>query len=378
MVKSHEPTEVAGFTSALGSAEADSTLRRTKPSARDKDSGRRLNNAALERLRAFRADIQDLRAVLQSVRIGEASLLTFEDYIQCAESTIDADLDAVEETTSTYDDGSAVCHLRNLWQQMKTCLRLLHPGQNPTAQEQLQWLNMLDTRSREVTYQVGVLTIPERLNDWLSRARSGYYVPFHAVFDDEVPDYDDRAKILRYLAWSPVTIDGGIVDGSSGLIYRYSHNVWMRFLSVGMAMLAFVLATAAVYIAPTMLPQLGNQRNFLIAWGAVLAGILVHIAVSTAKRMQVQTELPPVIALSDVPRLLDAKLGQTLMKPLLALFGLFGLAFTAGESQVTILNAFLVGYSLDSIVQLFAASVEQRAATQVTALKQQLGVTTGT
>ena len=123
--------------------------------------------------------------------------------------------------------------------------------------------------------------------------------------------------------------------------------------------------------------KLGSQRDFVIGWGSVLAGVVVHMAVTTAKRTQTQAELPPVIAVGDLPRLINAKLGQFLMKPLLALIGLFGLAFASGSDSITVLNTFLVGYSLDSVVDLFAVSVEQRSATQVAALKQQLGVTPG-
>ena len=47
---------------------------------------------------------------------------------------------------------------------------------------------------------------------------------------------------------------------------------------------------------------------------------------------------------------------------------------SAGLTQrVTALNAFLVGYSLDSFVGIFGASIEQRAAAQAAAVKERLG-----
>jgi len=59
---------------------------------------------------------------------------------------------------------------------------------------------------------------------------------------------------------------------------------------------------------------------------------------------------------------------------LLALVGFFGLVFTAGPDKVTPLNTFLVGYSLDSMVEVFSVSLEQRATAYVAALRQQLGI----
>jgi hypothetical protein len=48
------------------------------------------------------------------------------------------------------------------------------------------------------------------------------------------------------------------------------------------------------------------------------------------------------------------------------------LVFAAGIENAKPLNTFLVGYSLDSFVELFGASIEQKATMQLTALKQKL------
>jgi hypothetical protein len=79
-----------------------------------------------------------------------------------------------------------------------------------------------------------------------------------------------------------------------------------------------------------------------------------------------------VIALGDLPFVIDAQLGQILMKLALGLFGFFGLIFTAGIQQLTIFNAFLVGYSLDSVVELFGSSIEQKGKAQINDLEKKL------
>ena len=107
-----------------------------------------------------------------------------------------------------------------------------------------------------------------------------------------------------------------------------------------------------------------------MAWAAVLIGMGVHIVVGSAKRSKTQNGLPSV--LMDLILIIDARFGEIVMKLTLGLVGLFGLIFISTSqmpqlgflnslsslTQVTPLNAFLVGYSLDSIVELFGTSLE--------------------
>lgn len=121
-------------------------------------------------------------------------------------------------------------------------------------------------------------------------------------------------------------------------------------------------------ISPTDGPRL------LGLWLALLAGIVVHVAVATSKRLQSQAELPPPLPMGDIPRMMSAKFGQLAFKVLLALIGLYGSVFLTGLATFTGLQAFLTGYSLDSVVELFGSSVEQRSNAQAASLKQQLGI----
>ena len=63
----------------------------------------------------------------------------------------------------------------------------------------------------------------------------------------------------------------------------------------------------------------------------------------------------------------------------MALIGFFTLVFTSGmtggfEIGPFLLNSLLVGYSLDSVVDLFGTSMDQRVDVQHANLKKQLGV----
>ncbi len=328
----------------------------------------------LNRFRELRAEIQGLQFILESIRKGEALPKTYADYFEQT-------MDNIAELMADIENGDAVQLLHNVWRQMKACPLLVDPEHGFSAQDQLHHLNMLDAQCRKMVFEVGVLTIPARVSKWLGNARPGYYFPFHSVFEDELPDFEDRVKLLNYLSWSPLVIGEGLVDTANGLIYRYSRrrtNMWGSFLLLVVAFAAAIaIVTGACYLPIDNWPIAPRHMStFLIGWSAVLAGIVVHIGVGTVKRAQAQGGYPPAIAVGDLLPVINARIGQILLKLLLAVIGLFGLALTAGVGNVTPLNAFLVGYSLDSVVGLFGASIEQQAASQAATLKRQLGTIT--
>ena len=73
--------------------------------------------------------------------------------------------------------------------------------------------------------------------------------------------------------------------------------------------------------------------------------------------------------------IVNARLGQILMKLALALTGFFGFVAATPVDKITPFACLLVGYSLDSIIELFGASLDSQAAAQVESLKTQLKVT---
>lgn len=120
-------------------------------------------------------------------------------------------------------------------------------------------------------------------------------------------------------------------------------------------------------------------KALYLGWSAVLIGVVVHMAVSTAKQIQAKPAMPVVLPVSKLMIMVNAKLGFIVLRVFLALIGFFTLAFASGIPDAAhqnpfLLNAFLVGYSLDSVIELFGTSMEQRAAGQLAGLKKQLGI----
>jgi hypothetical protein len=339
-------------------------------------------DAWFRRLRALRVEAQDLRAVLAVVRRGDAPLARYVEYIgkTCA--------DVDELVAGLEDDDDCIRHVRNAWELMRTCAVMRAPDQVLDPQLQMQLLNLLDAQARRIVYWTSYRTIPNRLLQWLREAQPGYAIPFHAVFEDEVPDAEDRQKILNHLACTPEALKdvGGLVDPESGLVYRYHPSARRRAGSA--ATLALVLASLTAVVAfagPALAPPgqtTWTARVLLFGWAGVLVGTLTHVAVAAAKRLRTQGASPAVLPVGRLMLLLNAKEGMILLRSGLALLGFFALAFATtmpdpAHFGTFLLNCFLVGYSLDSVVELFGAGMDQRAAALQAGLKARLGAGTG-
>jgi hypothetical protein len=288
-------------------------------------------------------------------------------------------MDDLTELADQVTDGDTIRHLHNIVEQMATNPVIADPETELPAQDQLHALKLLTDQIRKIEYYVGVLTIPGRVNDWLARARPGYYFPFHVVFEDEVPIREDRERILDYLTWSPKALDGGLVDASNGLIYRYAKEPKARvrsyLLLVGVLVLSVLLVVGAAYLNVTGWPiEQSHLSTMLIGWAAVLIGAIAHVGIGSVKRQGSRPGLPPITSVNDLPFVIDARAGQILVKLLMAVIGFFGLVFSAGIDNVTPVNAFLTGYSLDSFVEVFGVGLEQQTTTRVRALREQFGV----
>jgi hypothetical protein len=326
-------------------------------------------------LRLVRAEVQDLWGVLRLVRAGKSDMASHAGYVARAVGDI---AELMEFDTPETQHADTVARIRNTWEQMMQTPLLAQPDGDFTARELLHQLDSVEGQVRLIEYYVGMVTIPNRLNAWLRSTRPGYYVPFHLVFEDELPNAEDRARLLMYLASAPGTVRNGIVDPSTGLVYRYAASPVERVASCALVAVVVWALTMAVAHADSVpaagwpIAQ-GDTGALMVGWWALLGGMLLHLGVGSTKRRQASRGLPPVIAVGDLLRVVDARCGQIALKLLFGGMGLFGLCLVAGIAEVTPLNAFLVGYSLDSFVEVFGATMEQRAEAQMSVLKSRLG-----
>lgn len=338
-----------------------------------------LSDDQLNQLRALRAEVLGLQRMLEIVRKGEMKLVQFTDYVKGTITDIAALVPTLKNMGKTDVGCDAVYHICNTLEQMEESPLLKDPGANLDADVQLHYLNTFDAQCRRLVYEIGVLTIPPRVNTRLKAAWPGFYIPFHAVFDDELPNLEDRERVLKQLMWAPKSLHGGLVDLGTGLIYKYSQN-WIWLIISAAVVAGTVVGTGLgmqwIQANWSLLTSTPPAQSALMLWLAVVAGVIFHVIVGTAKRAAAHPSQPPILAFHTLFPLLNARLGQLLFKLLLTIVGFLGLVFAIAAKDVTLLNAFLIGYSLDSVVELFGTSVEQQAARSTTQLKQQLGVTT--
>ncbi len=333
----------------------------------------------LSNLRQLRAEMQDLQGLLGSIGKGETTPKDHVGYITRTKDDIGVLMALVKE--ADFPGGKdQIRHVHNIWEQMEDSPLLQDPAADFDPQDQLHHMNRLAALIRDLVYQVGYLTIPDRLEGWLEGQWPGHYVPFYPVFEDELPSLEDREKLLSFMAWKPKLLPEGLVDLSNGIVYKYDAHPWKKWL-YPLGVILALAASVGIVVGACSLPagawlfKESDVTALLIAWGAVLAGVVVHGAVATTKRAQM-TGRPPVLAPSQLLPNISAKFGQILLKLLLVLIGLFGFAFAAGDvKELTAMNSFLVGYSLDSVVELFGNSIEKQSAAQISRLKTDLGVT---
>lgn len=329
----------------------------------------------LNRIRELRAEVQDLQSILDSVRKGEAALDVYAPYI----SQTKDDIDVLMRDIRGGLNADAIRRIHNSWEKMRISPLLLDPTAKYDAKTQLNHLNMLDKQARELIFDAGLLTIPSRLQDWLDNSRPGLYIPFHAVFEDEMPSADDRTRLLNYIGWAPQSLQGGLIDVANGLVYRYAPSARDRWFSVlGVVSLTLVVTLgvlATCYVNVKEWPFRPEHVSiFVFSWVATLFGIAVHALVGNAKQAQSPGGSPPVIAPSEFLAHINVNYGKLLKLVGVALIVFFITVFAVGVSAGTPLATFFAGYSLDSVLGLGTASLDKQASAQAASLKGKLGL----
>lgn len=333
------------------------------------------NKFELDLLRQLRTEVQDLQGVLKEVRDGRAMVADYAKYIEKNRAEIGELVGKIAAfQNSEVIPGDNVRHLENLWQVVGDSPVIMTPGTNLTAPEQVRALAVCDQTCDGIIGLLGHLTIPARLNDWLTDAWSGYLLSFHALFTDELPRQEQRQELLQLLASVPGLVEGGLVDPGSGLIYPYHPKKWQRVgVCIGL-LVAYVVATAGIWLIglKALISSTGtalSASDLLLNWVLVILGLVTHYGVNRSKGGNPGLGSIP---LGHPTCAVDARAGTILLKGLLMLIGFFGLLLLAPKGHGDHLEFFLVGYSLDSFVGILSSSLDQRATARGTELTKAL------
>ncbi len=211
-----------------------------------------------------------------------------------------------------------------------------------------------------IIYQTALLTIPERLNLQLEQIRIGQALDFHAAFKDEIPNDKSRQKVLDYLGARPILIKNGVIDTAQGVVFHASADYGRRRLSyifialavgfgaliaVGVGELGNLLGLTEWITVP------GGTANLLVTYGFIMVGAVVHIGIDGIKQARANNPQQAFLAIDDWFTWIHIHERGIIMGIVSMWIGFLGLIFLTGSADWQ--TAFLVGYSLDSFVDIF-------------------------
>lgn len=339
-------------------------------------------------LEELRAELQDLQRSLGELRtVAENPLATpsaTDEAVDRAARVYDVDrariMELLTHVRSVFDVaprqyariGDEIGHVANALDR----IALDWPRPGVKVDTLARTAGTLDALLDEAIYHVALVTTPARLNDHLRTLPIGQALDFEGAFGDELTTPEQRRRVLEYLATHPIGIEG-LVDVEKGKIYRKASS---RAVRVGTLLVPPAVLLAGVLLAwlVTSVDDWGwvgddwpdglrDFRPVLAAYVFVTLGALAHVAVSFLKRTRESGGEPLVVA--GFFWWLHVRWASVSLSVLWLWIAVVGLAVV---DQLSWLTAFLAGYGIDSVADLFLQRFEARAAAGVAALKKSL------
>jgi hypothetical protein len=307
--------------------------------------------------RAIATHLAETKAIFESTRESIASRF----------QSIRELLDAEPEVYDLVGDG--VSNMENTWSR----LRLGWPresGADPDGA--VRAAKKLEDLTHALIFDAGLLTIPARVNSHLQQLRIGQTLDFHKTFQDELPDRDERIRILRDLQAHPALIDG-VVDADSGTIVHASSNSGRRALSYIVPTAAVIAGGVATYYAPVIVHAMDPEavitadraRELIVGYVAMFAGAAAHIVISALKQARAN-DPGAFTALEEWATWVHVKEMAILGGVLTVWIGFIGLALTL--PKLDWFTSFAAGYGIDSIADLYLQRFETSVSSAVKAI----------
>jgi hypothetical protein len=339
-------------------------------------------------LRDMRAEVQNLRRTLMEMlekeALVDAEMRANEILETLQDQTPIYDYNAVQinarltelrelvgENPGLYDRyGDEITHIENFWERATlTWPPVPNPaldGSLPSGEaaiaaagEVLRLAHNTVADLDRLIYHCGLLTIPSRLTQHLEQLRIGQRLDFHASFADEVADDEDRQAILEYIHARPVSLPNGIVDVENGVVYHAARTAARRrwsyiFIALAVltgALLVFVIGQIGQVVdLPDWPVQDDETLNLLVGYAFVVVGGVAHIGVDAIKQARTNSNRS-LLAIEDWFAWIHINESGIIIGIAFLWVGFAGLLFLMGDVEWQ--TAFLVGYSIDSFVDMF-------------------------
>jgi hypothetical protein len=238
---------------------------------------------------------------------------------------------------------------------------------------------------REVILAAASLTVPARLQQFLSETSVGHNLSFKSLFEDELPNEADRAEVLRRIAESAADL-GGVVDLDTMTVIAVSPKASRRRLSYRLEAAALMFGGLVAYLIVAALHSdirlgadgLNANAAALSALGALLVvfagGACFHFVVDLIKAQQGALGSTTWAALDDWLLWLHAREVKVISSCLTLWLAFVGLLLLYPGTP-DVLTAFLAGYSFDSLADLVIKRFDSVAGSKVGDLAKTLGAT---
>lgn len=267
--------------------------------------------------------------------------------------------------------GDEIAVIGNLWERVS--LNWPSPKEEDEA-EVLRRVIKVDRDLSELIFHAGYLTIPNRVNQHLEQLRIGRPLDFHRTFEDELPKPEDRIKILRLMHSHPVVIEG-IVEIDSGLIYRASPHHRRRLASYLLILGTFLAGALVVFFFAHIdnwlnlkdWPVESNRfMELMVGYLFITLGGVAHIGIDALKQARA-SKGRSFLALGDMLLWVHIKELSIIAGMVSLLIGILALAVLTPKIDWQM--AFLVGYSIDSFIDLFLQRFTKTVATSTQVLR---------
>jgi hypothetical protein len=265
-------------------------------------------------------------------------------------------LDRNDELANTHSD--ALDRMRNGWDD----LRDVWPQPNGDLRD-AELAKMI----RQLVLEIGYVTVPPRANENLKTMRPGSVMNFKNEFEDEIPSSEDRNKILSWINEHPLTLSG-IADVQHEKIMAASSSALRR--AVSWMLLASVVGLMLVASAFThgwldrlglpSVPTKATDTDYLLAIAAAYVGAIGHVLIAAIKQRQRATSTGKdntFTALGNAALWVHVNESYLIVYAIAIPVAAYAVMLIAGS--VSLLTPFLVGYSIDSVLEILLSRFDK-------------------
>jgi hypothetical protein len=255
--------------------------------------------------------------------------------------------------------GDEIRSIENYWERF---LKFYPNLSDPSSDKILHSMEKCTNSLSEIIFQCSYRTIPDRLMGHLNQAEIPQALNFYDTFQDEVCSKEQAEKILMSISRSAKIIKDetrdlyGAVDTVQGLVYRVGSTreqwktvFWIALACFGSLVLSiFVLAMYKLYINTT---SSLNGLTVIVLFIVMLAGAIAHIAIAVLKEARSETKTRNIHAITDL--LLWTHIKAFTFYSGLAVLVVAFLTVVIMYPGIGVETAFVVGYSIDSLGDLY-------------------------